>query len=51
MTVKVDDATKYRGVAGFDAVQTGKPAIVVSHDGLARLVGQRAPGGNNARRE
>jgi hypothetical protein len=48
VTVKVDDATKYKGVAGFDALQTGKPAIIVSKDGVARLVGQRAPGGNNA---
>jgi hypothetical protein len=49
VTVKVDDATKYRGVGSFAAIETGKPAIVVSHDGTARLVGQRAPGGNNAR--
>jgi hypothetical protein len=48
VTIKVDDATKYRGVAGFDALQTGKAAVVLSHDGVARMVGQRAPGGNNA---
>ena len=50
VTVKVNDDTKYRGVDGFDGVQTGQPAIVVSADGTARSVAQRAPGGNNRRR-
>jgi hypothetical protein len=46
VTLKVDANTKFKGVENFAAVQTGQPAIVVSHDGTARLVGQRAPGGN-----
>ena len=50
VTVKVNDDTKYRGVEGFDGVQTDQPAIVVSADGTARSVAQRAPGGNNRRR-
>ena len=50
VTVKVNDDTKYRGVDGFDGVQTDQPALVVSADGTARSVAQRAPGGNNRRR-
>ena len=50
VTVKVNDDTKYRGVDGFDGVQTDRPAIIVSVDGTARSVAQRAPGGNNRRR-
>ncbi len=48
VALKVNDATKYKGVADFGALQTGTPAVVVSKDGTARLVGQRAPGTNNA---
>jgi hypothetical protein len=50
VTLKLNDDTKYRGVEGFDAVQTDRPAIVVSAEGTARSVAQRAPGGNNRRR-
>ncbi len=50
VTVKVDDNTRYRGVDSFDAVQTGQPAIVVSRDHTALVVGQKAPGRNNANR-
>jgi hypothetical protein len=46
VTIKVDGATTYKGVANLGAVEVGKPAIVVSKDGTARLVGQRPPGGN-----
>lgn len=42
VTVKVDDATRYRGVDGFDALQTGKPLVVVGKDGVATVVAQRA---------
>jgi hypothetical protein len=50
VTVKVNDETKYRGVDSFDAVQKDQPAIVVSRDGTALSVGQRAPGGNKQNR-
>jgi hypothetical protein len=46
VTVKVDGSTKYRGVSDFAALQTGKPTIVASKDGVATLVAQRVPGGN-----
>jgi hypothetical protein len=48
VTVKVNDATTYKGVDSFDQVKTGQAAVVISKDGVARLIGQRAPGGNNA---
>ena len=44
VTLKLDDQTKYRGIAGQDEVRTGEPAIVVSKDGTARLVAQRPEG-------
>ncbi len=47
VTVKVDANTRYRGVSSFDQVQTGQPAIVLSHDGTAIAVAQRSPGRNN----
>jgi hypothetical protein len=42
VTVKVDANTKYRGVSGFDAIQTGKPAGVATQGGVAKTVVQRA---------
>jgi len=54
VTIKIDDNTRYRGVDSFDAVETGKPAVIVSKDKTAVMVGQRvgqrAPGRNNANR-
>jgi hypothetical protein len=41
VTVKVDDATRYRGIDGFAEVQTGEPLIVVAKDGVATVVAQR----------
>jgi len=41
--VKVDANTTYKGVANLDQVQTGRPAVVVSKDGTARVVAQRTP--------
>jgi hypothetical protein len=40
VTVTLTDATRYRGVAGKDALVTGKPTMVVSKDGNALMVGQ-----------
>jgi hypothetical protein len=47
VTLRVNDDTTYKGVDSFAAVVVGKPAIVISKDGTARHVGQRAPGRNN----
>jgi hypothetical protein len=47
VTFKVTDSTKFKGVDGLSSVRTGDPALVVSKDGTAVLVGQRAPGRNN----
>jgi hypothetical protein len=42
VTLTVTDATKYRGVSGLDQLQTGRPTAVVSQDGKAVVVVQRA---------
>ena len=42
VTVKVDGNTKYRGISSVDELQVGRPTVVVSKDGTALLVGQRA---------
>ena len=44
VTLKVDDETRYKGVDDFAGVQTGKPAVIISKDGVARSVGQRGAG-------
>ena len=41
VTIKVDGATKYRGISSVDELQVGKPTVVVSKDGTALVVGQR----------
>ncbi len=43
VSVTVGDATKYRGVANFDALQVGKPAVAVVKNGVAVMVGQPLP--------
>jgi hypothetical protein len=43
VTVKLDDQTRYVGVANRDALQKDKPVAVVSKDGTARMVMQRDP--------
>ena len=51
VTVTLTDSTRYRGVAGKDALVVGKPTIIVSKDGNAVLVGQpkgRPAASNNA---
>jgi hypothetical protein len=45
VTIKVDGATKYRGISSVDELQVGKPTVVVSKDGTALLVGQRTGAG------
>jgi hypothetical protein len=50
VTIKVDGSTRYRGVDSLAAVETGKPAVIVSKAGVAVTVAQKAPGGNNANR-
>ena len=42
VTFTVDDQTRYRGVDGVAELQVGKPVLVVSHDGVAKGVAQRA---------
>ncbi len=44
VTVKVDASTRYRGISGPDQLRTGDRIVVVSKDGTALLVAQRAPG-------
>lgn len=51
VTVKVDGNTQYRGIGSVDELTVNKPAIVVSKDGTALIVGQRngaAAGGTQA---
>ena len=45
VTIKVDGATKYRGISSVDELQVGKPTVVVSKDGTALVVGQRTGAG------
>jgi hypothetical protein len=45
VTVKLDDNTKYRGVDGAAGLEIGKHAVVLSKDGTALRVGQRARDG------
>lgn len=45
VTIKVDGATKYRGISSGDELQVGKPTVVISKDGTALLVGQRTGAG------
>jgi len=41
VTIKVDGNTQYRGIGSVDELTVNKPAIVVSKDGTALIVGQR----------
>jgi len=41
VTVSLTDTTRFRGVAGADQLQTGKPVGVLSKDGKAIVVAQR----------
>ncbi|HEX2849596.1 MAG TPA: hypothetical protein VHN98_03550 [Acidimicrobiales bacterium] len=47
VTVKVDSATRYRGISGAGALRTGDKIVVVSKGGTAVVVGQR-PAGSTA---
>jgi hypothetical protein len=40
VTVELTGDTRYKGVDGADQLQDGRPTVVVSKDGKARLVGQ-----------
>ena len=40
VTVTIDSNTKFRGVTSAAAIATGKPAVVVSHEGKAITVRQ-----------
>lgn len=48
VTVTVNDQTKYRGVSGFGQLQTGRPTLVLSKDGVALVVAQRKNAGAGA---
>ena len=50
VTVKLGDETRYRGVENAAALQTGRPAAVISKDGAARVVMQRDPDAEPRRR-
>jgi len=41
VTITVDGATRYAGVGGLSGLTAGKPALVLSHLGVATLVSQR----------
>jgi hypothetical protein len=43
VTLKLDGDTRYRGVENAAALQTDKPAAVISKDGTAKVVMQRDP--------
>ena len=42
VSVKLTSDTKYRGVKDASQLQAGKPTVVLSKDGKALMVGQRA---------
>jgi hypothetical protein len=51
VTITVDSNTKYRGITSVDELTVNKPAVVVSKNGTALMVGQRngaAAGGAQA---
>ena len=43
VTVKLNDATRYKGVENAAALEKGQPVAVVAKDGTARVVMQRDP--------
>jgi hypothetical protein len=47
VSVKLTSDTKYKGVKDASELQAGRPTIVVSKDGKALMVGQRAGGAGN----
>ena len=48
VSVKLTSDTKYKGVKDASGLQAGKPTLVVSKDGNALVVGQRAGNAGNA---
>ena len=46
VSVKLTSDTKFKGVKDASQLQAGKPTLVVSKDGTALIVGQRAGNGN-----